>query len=244
MNTIRFARLLESTLKGVPESLQGAQVWRLKRPRPLAPLMEKSLDTDEERELYAGSFEDWPGHVWELLDEHGLCRSILGVLWDGFGPVSWGAGLVVIEIGGRAYLCVWDEEESYRLLAAVAPSSATAALRALVTEHLAGGSLVYHVPHYVTNHAPDLLDRAAVEDAFARLLDLTEGWGDLATEHYGRLVEPNHLRRCLDLLDRLPRLDDETSSFWSESDDGSDLPEQARRQLLREFLDSGYREAA
>jgi hypothetical protein len=89
-----------------------------------------------------------------------------------------------------------------------------------------------------------LLDRAAIEDTFARLLDRTNGWGALAEEHFGRMVEPNHLRRCLDLLEGLPQLDDEDAlSAWLErieDDDGSDLSEPARGLLLTEFLDRGY----
>ena len=79
------------------------------------------------------------------------------------------------------------------------------------------------------------------------MLDSTNSWGELAAEHFGRLVEPNHLQRSLDLLQRLPRLDDQSAvDAWleeRESDDGSDLPEAARRRLLSEFLDSGYEEA-
>jgi hypothetical protein len=59
--------------------------------------------------------------------------------------------------------------------------------------------------------------------ALARLLDSTDGWGLLADEHFGRIIEPNHLRRCLDLLEALPRLDDdEALSAWIEriEDDG------------------------
>jgi hypothetical protein len=92
-----------------------------------------------------------------------------------------------------------------------------------------------------------LLSRSALENAFARLLDLYSGWGALADEHFGRIVEPNHLQRCLDLLDDLPRLDDEGAlDAWLEriEDDGSDLAEPARRLLLKEFLDRGYEEAA
>ena len=61
------------------------------------------------------------------------------------------------------------------------------------------------------------------------------------------LVEPNHLRRCLDLLEGLPRLDNEDAlDAWLEriEDDGSDLAEPAGRLLLTEFLDGGYEDVA
>jgi hypothetical protein len=200
------------------------------------------------RDLYGGSFEAWPGNVWELLETYGLHRPLLSAHWDGFGPISWSAGLAAIETGGRAYLCVWDEFDSYRLLTAVAPAGNSPTLAAVVTDLVAGGSLVGHPPHNLTNHAPELLDRAAIEAAFAALVDSTNSWGDLADEHFGRLVESNHLQRCLDLLQGLPRLDDDGAvAAWLEAhdrNDGSDLPDLARRKLLSEFLDRGYEEAA
>src|SRR5262245_4115136 len=217
----------------------------MSKARRLAPLLEKSLEGEEERELYGGTFEGWPGNVQEILDEHGLHRRLVTLNWDGFGPVSWSAGVVAIEAGGRAYVCTWDELESYQLHAAVGAVGDTDPLRELVCGLLSSGSLVHHVPHYVWNYAPGLLDREAIEDAFARQLDASEGWGALAEEHYGRIVEPNHLQRCLDILQRLPRLDE--LDAWladREDDDGSDLPEPARRALLREFLDGGYEEVA
>jgi hypothetical protein len=182
--------------------------------------------------------------VEELLEQQGLRRSLLTFNWDGFGPVSWSAGLVAIETDDCSYLCKWDEIESYQLLASLSSAGDTEALAQLVVDELARGSVVQHPPHHVWNDAPDLLDREAVEGAFARLLDSTNGWGALAEEHFGRIVEPNHLRRCLDLLEGLPQLDDEDAlSAWLErieDDDGSDLSEPARGLLLTEFLDRGY----
>ena len=49
-------------------------------------------------------------------------------------------------------------------------------------EVAAGGSVVQHPPHNLWNAAPQLLDSAAIEDAFARLLDSTHAWGVLADE--------------------------------------------------------------
>jgi hypothetical protein len=237
-----FTRQLEEAFSGTSTAeLHGARVRTLSEQQPIAPLLEASLVGDEELEIYEGTFADWPGNVNEILEEHGLMRSLITLNWSGFGPVSWCAGVDALETGGRAYVCTWDELESYQLHAAVEPAGETAALRDLVTDLLSSGALVQNVPHYVWNYAPALLDRQAIEDAFARQLDDVEGWGALASEHFGRIVEPNHLQRCLDILDRLPRLD-ELDSWVFDDDDGSDLSEAARRQLLREFLDRGYEE--
>jgi hypothetical protein len=247
MNIDRLNRVLERAFRNTrPKQAYDAQVRRLRKPLPLAPLLDTTLDTDEV-ELYAGTFEEWPGNVDEILRYHGLERSLLTFNWDGFGPVSWSAGLTAIETGGHAYVCKWDEVESYQLLSAVTPAGDTAALAQVAVDAIADGSIVRQPPHYVWNDAPGLLDRATIEHAFARLLDSTQGWGELADDHFGRIVEPDHLRRCLDLLEGLPRLDDEEAlSAWLEriEDDGSDLGEPARRLLLKEFLDRGYEEAA
>jgi hypothetical protein len=245
MNVDRFTVLLARTFKNTkPQEVGGEEVRRLRKPKPLAPLLDKALEGEDEIETYAGSFEAWPGNVEELLGQEGLSRSLLTFNWDGFGPISWSAGLVAIEPDNEAvYLCKWDEMESYQLLASVAPAGESEALAQLVLDEIARGTVVQHPPHHVWNEATDLLDRQAIEDAFARLLDSTNGWGALAEEHFGRIVEPNHLQRCLDLLEGLPRLDDDQAlSAWLEriEDDGSDLSEPARRLLLTEFLDRGY----
>jgi hypothetical protein len=93
MNIDAFTKSLARAFcrTGVAEG-RGAEVRLLRRPRPLAPLLEKSLEGDEEREIYSGTFEDWPGNVAEILEEHGLHRSLITLNWDGFGPVSWSAG--------------------------------------------------------------------------------------------------------------------------------------------------------
>jgi hypothetical protein len=247
MNIDRFSQSLERAFKNArPVLMHDEQMRRLCKPRPLAPLLDKTLEGEDEIDTYAGSFEAWPGNVEELLVQHELMRSLLTFNSDGFGPISWSAGLVAIKPDdSAAYLCKWDELESYQLLASVSSAGDSEALAQLVVDELARGSVVLQPPHHLWNDAPDLLDRAAIEDAFARLLDRTNGWGTLAEEHFGRIVEPNHLQRCLDLLEGLPQLDDEKAvSEWLESeDDTSDLSESARRLLLTEFLDRGYEES-
>ena len=131
------------------------------------------------------------------------------------------------------------------MLAAIEPAGAAALLRQLVTDVVAVGTLIQSVPHEITNEAPELLSRQDLEDAFARLLDQTAGWGILAEEHYGRIVEPDHLQRSLDMVERLAGRDSLDSNWLDgQADDGSDLPEAARLQLLREVFASGYEELA
>jgi len=66
-------------------------------------------------------------------------------------------------------------------------------------------------------------------------------WNELAEEHFGRIVEPDHLERSLDALRRLPRLDDpDAVSAYLEDDDAPELDEKAKRTLFEEWFVSTY----
>ena len=58
MNTDRFSNLLERAFASTPVTqLQDGQVRQLQQPRPLAPLLDQTLEGEEEVELYRGTFE-------------------------------------------------------------------------------------------------------------------------------------------------------------------------------------------
>jgi hypothetical protein len=64
------------------------------------------------------------------------------------GPVSWSAGLIVIEVGDVAYVCKWDELElpaARRRL----PVGDTAALAQVIADEVAAGTVVQHPPHHL-----------------------------------------------------------------------------------------------
>jgi hypothetical protein len=170
--------------------------------------------------------------------------------------VGWVAGLVLIGNGHRRYLCYWDETESYRALAAVAPWDDPLAISGTVVRLLArngkdfGDNLFGSLPHETTNRAPELLSQAAVRQAYFDFLQWSQRqfgteWLDLAEEHYGRLVEPNHLERCLDLLGSLPPLDDADGiSAWlaqREAESGS-MSDHARQTLFDDWFAGAYDE--
>jgi hypothetical protein len=212
--------------------------------------------TDDESDEW-GDLECWPGSLTQLLEDHGVEEQVLlGFYWDGFGPISWVAGLTLIGTGSRRYLCYWDETQSYRALAAVDPWDDPGAISATVARLLArngygfGDHLFGSLPHETTNHAPDLVSRAAVRQSYFDLLRWWErergsAWVDLAEEHYGRIVEPNHLQRCLDILNSLPQVDDsETLNTWFAARDAESnaMPDHARQRLFDEWFTSAYDE--
>ena len=112
-------------------------------------------------------------------------------------------------------------------------------------EAIANGTLVSSVPHNIFNDEPELLARDLFLDAFTGLLNRTDGWGALADDHFGRLVEPNHLQRSLDILSTLPPISDSKAlDAWIDQaqGDSSDLTPEARRLLLDDVLDTRYEE--
>jgi hypothetical protein len=248
-------RKLERGFRASPRRYGSSLVVERRRPFPLARVMNAALSEDEQEEW--GDLEEWPGSLAQLLEDHAVDEQhLLGFYWDGFGPMSWVAGLVLIGQGTKRYLCYWDETESYRALAAIEPWNDPLAVSGTVARVLArngkgfGVDVFGSLPRETTNDAPALVYRAAVRQAYFDLLQWWEreygsAWVDLAEEHYGRLVEPDHLRRCLDILEGLPRLDDgEAIGSWLSGREAESeaMPDQARQQLFDEWFGGAYDE--
>lgn len=256
MNWEKVERRLERGFTARPRKVGTAQVIERRRPFPLARIMDGTL-TDEERETY-GDLESWPGSVSELLEESEVDEEpLLSFYWDGFGPVSWVAGLVLIGNGRRRYLCFWDETESYQAVAAVDPWDDELALSAVVARLLArngtgfGLGLFGSLPSETTNAAPELVPCPVVAQAYFDLMQWWErekgdAWLALAEEHFGQMVEPNHLQRCLDIISGLPRLDDpEAVHRWVEerAAESAAIPDHARQRLFDEWFADAYVES-
>lgn len=227
----------------------GSITWR-RQPAPLWRYLEESL-TEEERDFH-GALEDWPGSVAELLQ--GRLQTLLSFYWESWGPISWGAGLQVLELAGSAYLCLWNETESYRAVARLESWQDKRLLNAAVKELLRANGRPYGVdlfgslPTETTNHCPYLLSSALVKQAYWDWLqweDAHDGvaWLDLEEEHFGRIVEPDHLRRSLDLLSSLPALDDpDAVSSWLERRraESKASPDHVRQRLFDRWFAKSY----
>lgn len=107
-----------------------------------------------------------------------------------------------------------------------------------------GVHLVGSLPQETTNRAPDLVSRATVRQAYFDLSQRWErkegnAWISLAEEHYGRIVEPNHLQRCLDILSGLPRLgDSDALDRWlaERKAESEAMSDEARQRLFDEWF--------
>ena len=170
-------RLLDAELaKTEATYVNGACVQTLKKPVLMAEMLERTLNTNEERELYSGTFEAWPGNVHEYLDSEGLRTALFTLAWDGFGPVSWACGVETINTGGYSYVVCWEELEGHQLFARVTPTGNTEGLRMIAREAISNGTLVSSVPHNIFNDRSELFERDLFREAFADLLDNTGGW--------------------------------------------------------------------
>jgi hypothetical protein len=106
------------------------------------------------------------------------------------------------------------------------------------------------LPTQTTNRAPELIPEPVVRQAYFDLLEYWEreqggAWLGIAEEHHGRIVEPNHLERCLDLLETLPHVHDQEAVdnwlAWRDAESAA-LPNVARQRLFEEWFEGAYDE--
>jgi hypothetical protein len=198
-------------------------------------------------EVGHGSLEHWPGSVHHVLDGH--LRDLLFFYWDGLGPTSSVAGLQVLELGQRSYLVCWNEIQSYQAVAALEGWRDKLVVSAAVKEILRqngwphGIGLFGSVPTETTNRIPELLPEAVVRQAYFDFLQWQEreqrdAWACLAQEHFGRIVEPNHLQRSLDILHRAAEDPDQ----WLEEleAESEELDDAFRQRLFDEWFQTAY----
>ena len=246
MDLDRLEARLARAFRARPQVLGEAQiVWR-RRPIPLWQWVEELMEEPDWDEVGEGCLQDWPGSIQAVLDGH--LHDLLFFYWDGLGPTSSGAGLQVLELGGQGYLVYWNELESYRAVAALEPWRDDLVVSAAVKEIVRkngrphGVELFGSVPKETTNRIPSLLPTAVVRQAYFDLLQWDDrvggdAWVSLSEEHFGRIVEPNHLQRSLDILHRAA----ETPHSWLDHEHESDEFDDASRQrLFDEWFETAY----
>jgi hypothetical protein len=101
------------------------------------------------------------------------------------------------------------------------------------------------LPHELENSAPTLLPGQVIRrtcfDVMQRWqLERGDAWAMLAEQHYGRIVEPNHLERSLDILRRLAEVKDLDAWFERGKVESAAMPDHARQRLLDEWFETAY----
>jgi hypothetical protein len=93
-----------------------------KEPIPLGPFLDEAL-SEEERDEYEGTFDDWPAHVGIVLEEsEAEVDSVLSCFWSSMPGLSSADGLDLIGTKERSYLCFWsDWGEGHRAIACLQP---------------------------------------------------------------------------------------------------------------------------
>jgi hypothetical protein len=263
MDWDRVEHRLERGFRASPRLYGSSIVIERRSPFRLTEVLQESLSAEEreeydpDRSLYSGL--GLPGNVSRLLEENGVEeRRLLGFEWDGLGPSSSAAGIVLVGNGHRRYLCHWDEWSacSYRAFASVQPWSDRPAIAGTISRVLNrngagfGLGLFGSLPCVTTNDAPELVSGTVVKQAYFDLLEhwhavRGDAWELLAEEHYGQLVEPNHLQRSLDLLERMVA-DAQAGGAegWLERRRAESPPmsDEARQRLFDEWFETAYYE--
>jgi hypothetical protein len=252
MNWQQVEQKLAGSFRARPERIGESVVIHRRQPLSLATVLDGAM-TEEERDEH-GDLESWPGNVAEVLNGVDAQISLLGFYWESLGPMSWVAGMIIVGTGRRRYLGVWDEVESYRVFAAVEPWDDPTALSAAVRSYLVvngrrhGDGVFGSLPHEVTNQRPDLLPTTVVKQALFDYMEWAESvdpgaWATFASEHYGRIVEPNHIQRSLDILETLPSLD--SIGDWLEDleRESAAMSDEARQRLFDEWFTGTYEAA-
>jgi hypothetical protein len=197
MNWDLVDRRLKAQFRGTPR-LAGEGFWIPRRKAiPLAPLLEEAL-SEEERDLYEGSFEDWPGNVHELIDESEIERvEVLSCFWASSPGTSSADGLDLIGVGERAYLCFWsDWGEGHRALALLQPGFDDAVIEGAAAAVLArngedfGIGIFGSPPTEYSRTLPDHVLERAFE--YCREHDEYGGWDEIWDDDEGSDFDEPH----------------------------------------------------
>jgi hypothetical protein len=250
MDWAKVERRLSRAFSATPRRYDGAVVVQRRHALALPPLIEDALSEDE-RQSYGG-----PDDLLEIVRSHGIGESLLNFYWEAFGPMCSEAVLGIIGVGERRYLCYWDELESYRLLAAVEPWDDRVALSAAVSSFLSsngrdhGTHAFASLPLEILNRRPDLVPEHVVRQSLFDYMQWCErvdpgSWAMFASEHYGRMVEPNHALRSLDVLQELASMTNDAYGRWRDdlAKESAAMPDHARQRLLDEWFETAYEEA-
>ena len=211
------------------------------RGRVLAPLEPFDLRTTIQeaaegvvlhREEFAGVF---PSHT------------LLGFYWDGFGPISFGATIELVDLGVTGTLAyhITEYAPTYAF-ALIQPGGDTDTWPAFVVDLFRDNGESYGIelfgglPCETTNSRPDLVPPVALREAFWQWIEGREAvgrpqWGDLRDQMIESLEQPNPLQRSSDLLQRVARLG--IDGFLAATEpEHVDLPEDDRRRILENYF--------
>ena len=248
MDKRQVERRLERAFRSAPLSYGTGRVRERRKPFELAQTILPAGKPQSYRDCRHGD-------VLEELERLGVAtRRLLSLAWEGFGPVSRVAGLDLVGDGPQRYLCWWDEDDSYRAVAAVFPWWDGVAVSRTVSRVICrardgfGLELFGRLPDETINRSPDLVSASVLARAYLGVMRVWDRWGrepwvNLAELHFGRIVEPNHLQWCLDQLELvLGSAENFRQELAARAAENAAMPEQARVGLVEEWFRTTYEE--
>jgi hypothetical protein len=164
--------------------LVGEGFWvPTKEPIPLGRFLDEGL-SEEERDEYGGSFDDWPAHVDIVLEQSEARRDdLLSCFWSSSPGSSSADGLVLIGLEERAYLCFWDDwGEGHRAIACLQPGFDQAVVDDVVEQVLVSNGHDFGV--WVFGSPPDEISANVSDEvltrAFVAMRDHHDDYGEWA----------------------------------------------------------------
>ena len=130
MDIERLERRLERSFTATQRPIADCSITWRRKPALLWRFVEECLDAEEREE--EPSLEEWPGNVSALLEDQLV--DVLAFGWDGWGPISFGAGIELLPLERATYVCHWDEMNSYRAVAKLDGQVTCRVLSAVVPE--------------------------------------------------------------------------------------------------------------
>lgn len=175
--------------------------------RYLSTMLDESIETEDERDRYSGSFRYSPADVNEYLEEHGWLTRLASFSWLGMGPVSWNGRFSLIGPRDRAWLAWWDDFSQYRAVAALRGADDPEVVSAAVRHAVLGGAVEFGtLPDSSDISDPGLLSYESLESTYRQYLDQgsegrQEDWRAFVDRCFARGLEPNHLRLSSQVLE-------------------------------------------
>jgi hypothetical protein len=242
---VKWDRLAEALnaamLAGKRVTLPQGTVWVPEAPFDLSAGVEGVVETEDERAQF-----EWDGPR-EMVSGRWNLSGLVSFEWLGLGPVTWSAGIEMLDLGvPRAFMCVFLEASPWQAVAALEPKDGPDLVAYFFREVLVGRygvELFGSLPTSTENHRADLLSAEAVRTAYMEWMEWAEkntyaSWTGLRDHIIDRALEPDHLKRSMELMKNFG----EIVARIREGQKEDPLTAEDKQRILDNYLSGAYTE--
>ena len=183
----------------------------------------------------------------------GATISCLGFEWLSFGPMSWFASISLVDTGdGQPYVTVESETAHRRVVARIFPVVTREIFSDFLRDFFSRNGTAYGIdglfgslPTTTESYSPDLVTLPDVKTAYWAFMTETQddGWMLLKQEVAGRTHEPDHLMRCLKLLEEPPPQEDWVEYLELQRYANCSLSETQKRAILAMYMTVSWQDS-